>query len=69
MARHARGEGRDYVPKRQPGVAENTCDPSEGCAFKEEATKRRPHYRKYQGKEERPTGMGPIELFLSGGDY
>ena len=59
MGMHARGENRDYIPKRQKGVADNTCDLKEGCAFKATATKRTPHYRKvndYQGGESR---MGP----------
>jgi hypothetical protein len=63
-----RGENRDYIPKRQSGVKESTCEVSEGCAFKAKATKRRPHYRNYAGKDS-AEGMGPISLFLEGGDY
>jgi hypothetical protein len=41
-----RGENRDYIPTRQKGVEDNTCDPSEGCAFKAKAEKRDPFFRK-----------------------
>jgi hypothetical protein len=62
-----RGENRDYVPTRQKGVEDNTCDPSEGCAFKAKATKRDPFFRqKIRRGEGVPSAMNDLMLFTMG---
>lgn len=49
-----RGENRDYIPRRQKGVSDEECAPSEGCAFKAKAEQRDPHFRRKQGKLNQP---------------
>lgn len=68
-----RGENRDYIPTRQKGVTDQTCDLSEGCAFKatSERVDRGAHFRRKEGKlnrEERERAMYP-SFFMTDGDY
>jgi hypothetical protein len=62
-----RGENRDYIPRRQKGVKEKTCEASEGCAFKAKSERRRPHYREMVGGDEGMSRMGVFAMMT--GDY
>lgn len=66
---HARGENRDHIPTRENKLDQKMGEGSleDGVSFKMEAGKRKPFYRKHQGKDYKPE---PYEdMMVSFGDY
>lgn len=61
-----RGENRDYIPTRERDLASKCADSAsiqDGLSCRVTVDKRRPHYRKYTGKDAQPD---PFATMLSG---
>ena len=61
-----RGDSRDYIPKSERNVKERMGEGAslkDGVSGRMEVTKRRPHYRQYNG--EKPE-MDPMSILFGG---